>query len=266
MSRLQVEITIGLLLVLISSFVMVVYGVMETDRMGSRDGEILGESVEKGAELFETNCAPCHGDRGKGIPGIAPPLTEADFFTERLTAVGWNGTLQDYIIATVSTGRPVSTRPQLYVGAGVPAMPAWSQDYGGPLRPDQIRNIANYILSWEEAALSGEVIEVLATPTAVAVTPESRGQAVYAQMGCGACHTISGISAGTLAPNLTQIGTVAETRVEGMTAEEYITQSIIDPNAFVVEGFQPDLMPKTFGEQLTDEQLSDLVAFLLAQQ
>jgi hypothetical protein len=51
-----------------------------------------------------------------------------------------------------------------------------------------------------------------------------------------------------------------------MTAEEYITQSILDPNAFVVEGFQPDLMPKDFGEKLSDEQLADLVAFLLAQQ
>jgi mono/diheme cytochrome c family protein len=266
MSRLQIEITIGLLLVLISSFVMVVYGVLETDRLSSRDSEILGESIEKGADLFENNCAPCHGAQGKGIAGIAPPLTEADFFTERMTAVGWNGTLQDYIIATVSTGRPVSTRPQLYVGAGVPAMPAWSQQYGGPLRPDQIRDISNYILSWEELALAGGEIIPLATPTPVAVTPESRGQAVYAEMGCGACHTISGISAGTLAPNLTQIGTVAETRVEGMTAEEYITQSILDPNAFVVEGFQPDLMPKDFGEKLSDEQLADLVAFLLAQQ
>ncbi|MDX1435985.1 MAG: c-type cytochrome [Anaerolineales bacterium] len=266
MSRLQIEIFIGMIIVLISAVVLVIYGVLENDRMDLRGSEIRGEAIEKGAELFESNCAACHGDRGKGITGIAPPLTEADFYTERMEVVGWNGTLEDYIISTVSSGRRVSTRPELYVGAGVPAMPAWSQQFGGPLRTDQIRDIAAYILSWEELAIAGGSIEVLATPTPVEITPESRGQALYAQLGCGACHTITGISAGALAPNLTQIGTVAETRIDGYTAEDYITESILDPNAYVVEGFQPDLMPQTFGEQLSDEELSDLVAFLLAQQ
>ena len=219
MSRLQIEIFIGMLIVLISAFVLVVYGVLENDRLDTRGMEIRGESIEIGAELFESNCAACHGDRGKGITGIAPPLTEADFFTERMAATGWNGSLEDYIIATIASGRPVSTRPELYVGAGVPAMPAWAQEFGGPLRPDQIRNISDYILSWEELALAGGEIEVLATPTPVEITPESRGQALYAQLGCGACHTITGISAGALAPNLTQIGTVAETRIEDHVVE-----------------------------------------------
>jgi mono/diheme cytochrome c family protein len=266
MSRVQIEISIGLLIVLIASFVLIVYGVQENNRMDTRTSEIRGEAIEKGAELFETNCSPCHGNRGKGIQGIAPPLTEADFFTNRLREVGWNGTLEDYIVATVSTGRPVSTRPDQYVGAGVPAMPSWSQDFGGPLREDQIRDIASYILSWEDAALAGEVIEVLATPTPVVVSPESRGQLVFASMGCGACHTITGISAGTLAPNLTQIGTTAATRKDGYSAEQYITESIMDPNAYVVEGFQPNIMPQDFSTRISSDQLSDLIAFLLAQQ
>ncbi|HEY63384.1 MAG TPA: cytochrome C, partial [Caldilineae bacterium] len=51
---------------------------------------------------------------------------------------------------------------------------------------------------------------------------------------------------------------------EGFSAEDYIRESILSPKAFVVEGFQP-LMPQNYGEQLSQQELDDLVAFLLAQ-
>jgi hypothetical protein len=59
---------------------------------------------------------------------------------------------------------------------------------------------------------------------------------------------------------------VAETRKEGTSAEEYIRESILNPNAFVVDGFQPNIMPQIYGQQLNNQQLDDVVAFLLAQQ
>ena len=27
-------------------------------------------------------------------------------------------------------------------------MPTWSQDYGGPMRPDQIRDLVNFVMNW----------------------------------------------------------------------------------------------------------------------
>ena len=78
--------------------------------------------------------------------------------------VGWAGTLEDYIVSTVSTGRTVSTRPELYVGGGKPAMPAWSQQFGGPLREDQVRNLATFILNWEATALGDVELAELPTP------------------------------------------------------------------------------------------------------
>src|SRR3989304_872699 len=63
------------------------------------------------------------------------------------------------------------------------------------------------------------------------------------------------------------VATRAATRVAGLTAEEYIRQSILDPNAYVVEGFADEngesVMPNNFGETLSEEQISDLAAFLL---
>ena len=50
-----------------------------------------------------------------------------------------------------------------------------------------------------------------------------------------------------------------------MSAEDYILESILDPSAHMVEGFPDDVMPKNYGNLLTSEELSDLVAFMLAQ-
>ena len=47
------------------------------------------------------------------------------------------------------------------------------------------------------------------------------------------------------------------------TAEEYIRQSIIEPEAHTVEGFTAAVMYPNDAEDLTDQQIDDLVAYLL---
>lgn len=261
MNRVQIEITLGLVFVLISSIVLMNYASNEEERMLEYAQAQEAQAIEVGATLFENNCSTCHGKNGEGVPGLCPPLNDVNFFQGRVTEVGWAGSLEDYIIATVASGRLTSTRPQLYAGGGRPAMPAWSERYGGPLREDQIRNIARYILNWEATAKG----EVVLTPVEGVYDPNdplSRGEKVYVENGCGGCHTLGGLSAGVVGPNLTQIGTTAATRIEGISVEEYIRQSILNPNAYVVEGYPENVMPQNFSEILSDDQINDLVAFL----
>ena len=267
MARTQLEIFFGLLLVSIAVVAVIYVGFTEESRMAEWTQSHQAEAVEVGAELFEINCSGCHGAKGEGVPSLAPALNDRHFFTERVKQVGWQGSLEDYIISTVSTGRVVSTRPE-YVGGGKPAMPTWSERYGGPLRDDQIRNIAAFILNWEATALGQVQLAELPTPTPApeeAADPVARGKQVYMSAGCAGCHLIEGVSNGVVGPNLTKIGEVAATRKDGVSAEEYIRESILNPNAFVVETFQPNLMPQTYSQQLDNKQLDDLVAFLLAQ-
>ena len=63
-------------------------------------------------------------------------------------------------------------------------------------------------------------------------------------------------------PSFAGIATRAAKRVPGMSAEEYIRQSILDPNAFVVDGFS-NVQTMNFGNQLDDAQINDLIAFLM---
>ncbi|MCJ7533922.1 MAG: c-type cytochrome [Anaerolineales bacterium] len=267
MSRFNIEILLGIILVSLTTVLLVVYGFNEEERMEKESETQHAQAIEVGASLFENNCSGCHGIKGEGITGLCPPLNDGEFFTTRMKEVGWSGSLEDYINSVVSSGRAASTRPDEYAGQGSPAMPAWSDQYGGPLREDQIFSISQFVLNWESTALEDVVLEELATPTPgpeEASDPIARGQRVYLDTGCGGCHTIEGLSAGTVGPNQTHIAAVSEVRIPGMSAEEYIRQSVLEPSAYVVDGYPDNVMPKNYSELLAPDQLSDLVAFFLS--
>lgn len=97
------------------------------------------------------------------------------------------------------------------------------------------------------------------------------GQGQGAATACFTCHTIEGLAGATglLGPDLTHIGTEAANRQPGVSAEEYLRQSITKPETFVAEGVEravPGLMLTALTAGLTDADVDALVAFLLEQQ
>jgi nitric oxide reductase subunit C len=80
--------------------------------------------------------------------------------------------------------------------------------------------------------------------------------------GCVTCHSLEeGVV--VVGPSIAGIGARAATTVAGQSAEDYLRESILDPNAYVNEGFDADVMPTNWSEVLTDEQVDQLVAYLL---
>jgi mono/diheme cytochrome c family protein len=92
----------------------------------------------------------------------------------------------------------------------------------------------------------------------------SPGAQLFNAQGCIGCHMVKG-QGGVVGPNLSTIGTVAATRKPGTDAAAYIRESIVNTNAVVAPGFQPNVMPATFGQTLTPEQVDQLVNYLLEQ-
>lgn len=95
------------------------------------------------------------------------------------------------------------------------------------------------------------------------------GEALFKQSmiagapGCSTCHSLQpGVR--MVGPSMADAGTVAAA-VEGMSAEAYLRESIVEPDAQVTEGFTPGLMFQDYGDRLSQEQINDLVAFLLTQ-
>ena len=102
------------------------------------------------------------------------------------------------------------------------------------------------------------------------------GQEIFLSNGqCYTCHTIAGKSEiGVLGPALTGIGADAATRKPGMSAEEYLRESILEPDAFIEEGCMtgagtacsPGVMaPLVTAANLSDADVEALVQYLLTQ-
>lgn len=80
--------------------------------------------------------------------------------------------------------------------------------------------------------------------------------------GCVTCHsTEQGVT--IVGPSLAGIATTAATAEAGKTAEEFIKESIVDPNKVVTQGFNPNIMPQNWGQVLSEQQINQLVAYLM---
>lgn len=130
-----------------------------------KSAEVLAQdpvAMGIGERLFANNCAGCHGSDGKGSKGF-PNLADGDWLY---------GGKQETIVESITKGRN-GVMPPMAAAVGT---------------PDDVRNVANYVLS-----LSG-----------------SAHNAIAAQMGrtkfgaCAACHGADGKGNAALgAPNLT---------------------------------------------------------------
>jgi cytochrome c oxidase subunit 2 len=99
------------------------------------------------------------------------------------------------------------------------------------------------------------VIGTLQTETTVTKGDPAAGKAVFDAQGCGSCHTFEPAgSTGNVGPNLSDA-------LKDKDAA-FIQQSIVDPNAEIASGFQPNIMPQTYGSSLSPKEIADLVAFL----
>lgn len=78
--------------------------------------------------------------------------------------------------------------------------------------------------------------------------------------GCVTCHSLEP-DVVVVGPSQAGLAIRAETRVPGQSAEQYIRNSILHPNDYVVEGFVEGVMYQNFATDLTPEQIDDLVAY-----
>ena len=100
-------------------------------------------------------------------------------------------------------------------------------------------------------------------PTASPASGTALGQQVAARSGCTACHSINGTK--LIGPTWQGLAGKNETLQGGATVlvdESYLRESIVSPNAKVVDGYQPSIMPLDFGTRLSADEISALVAYI----
>ncbi|MDA7827399.1 cytochrome-c oxidase, cbb3-type subunit III [Rhodobacteraceae bacterium] len=139
----------------------------------SADPELLGYAKNKGAAVFRTWCAQCHGSGAAGVQANGyPNLLDNDWL--------WGGTIDD-IHTTITHG----IRNTADEDARFSQMPA----FGEILEPTDIHAVANYVMSLSGDAQDPSVVEAGAT--------------VFMD-NCSACHAEDGTGDRFQgAPNLT---------------------------------------------------------------
>jgi mono/diheme cytochrome c family protein len=187
--------------------------------------------IARGRVLFTTKCGVCHALAQAGTSAtIGPNLDDA--FAAAREAGGFDAaTVEGIVKAQVEDPRPSNGNP----AASMPADVVEGQD---------LDDIAAYLGKY--AGVPG------------AAPPEVEGGAgaqVFANNGCGGCHTLAAAnSGGTTGPSLDEV-------LPGQSEAE-IEESIIDPNAKIAQGYPANVMPATFKESIQPEEIKELVEYL----
>jgi len=191
-----------------------------------------GDPIQQGAKLYAENCAVCHGAQGEGRVGARLQ----DFPSINPKA---------FVKATVANGVPGSK------------MPAWSRARGGPLSDAEIDAIAAFIATWTTGDITPAPTEpprpVTPLPTVSGVTGDPTRGAQLFQQNCVVCHGARG--EGRVGANLAR-------PLASAFPAALIKQT-------VSEGVRGSTMPawaKANGGPLTDQQIDDVTAFVVAMQ
>ena len=283
----QIKIVIGTIAFMLTMMVFGYSALREPARLERFANAELGRSIEAGGHIFTNNCATCHGTDGKAetcfnaagaqIACQGLPLNFNGLLcgepSQRMTDMGWSGTKAAYVLTTVAAGRG-------------PIMPTWSEQFGGPLRQDQVRDVTNFVLNWESETLCAAPVitydwpetadEFLARADEVQPGDPTRGGELFSiTYGCQACHgSLDGTVAAALGPSLINIETDGATRVEGMDAATYVYHSILYPSDHIAPecptgpcAGPPSAMPANFGSRMGEnpQDMADILAALLGQ-
>jgi mono/diheme cytochrome c family protein len=187
--------------------------------------------LERGRALFAQNCGACHVLAEAGTAATIGPNLDATFADARESGMG------DDTIAGV-------TRDQI-------ANPRAIRE-GDPLR-DRVFMPADIVTGQDADDVAAYVGSVAGVPDIA--PPEVTVEQLFVDS-CGGCHTLA--AAGTVSdtgPDLDEI-------LPGQDPDQ-VRESIVDPMANISPGFQPGIMPDNFGDILTEDQLNELVQYLL---
>jgi mono/diheme cytochrome c family protein len=187
--------------------------------------------IARGRVLFETKCGVCHALAQAGTTAtIGPNLDDA--FAAAREAGGFDAaTIEGIVKPQVEDPRPSNGNPS----ASMPADIVEGQD---------LDDVAAYLGKY--AGVPG------AAPPEVEGGP---GAQIFANNGCGGCHTLAAAnSGGTTGPDLDEV-------LPGQSEAE-IEESIVAPDAKIAQGYPAGVMPETFGEKLSEEELKELVEYL----
>lgn len=226
---------------------------------------------------------------------LAESLNEGEALTETTAITATTAvTAATAITATAPTTAPVAVTETVAVTATTPVTTAAAVTEAAPVEVAAAITTTTPVTESAEAAAEPTVeptaeptaaptaeptVEPTAAPAAAEAAPAAGGvpsaetvAPIFTKGTCVACHVIPNIpgAVGVIGPNLTEIGAAGATRIPGYTAEQYIRESILNPNAFIAPecptgACLPGVMLQNLADILSPEEIDLVVAYLAAQ-
>jgi len=190
----------------------------------------------KGRSLFVQQCGQCHVLAQAATTGKIGPNLDAAFAAGR--AAGQDSdTIKGVVSSQIAYPRPG---------------PANAPDNPAIVMP------ANLVTGQDAEDVAAYVGEVAGVPGAAPPkVPGGPGAQVFANNGCAGCHALAAANAGgVVGPSLDDV-------IPGQAAAQ-ISQSIVDPEAQITQGFPSGVMPETYDDDIPPDQLKQLVDYLIS--
>lgn len=111
-------------------------------------------------------------------------------------------------------------------------------------------------------------------PDPLTLTPAERGDLWHVTYACNSCHSIDGSVDGYAGPTWQGLYGATRTFADGSTAtadDAYIRNSILNPNAQIVQGYPINVMPQNYAQQFAEleaqygnqfDVIDDLIAYI----
>jgi mono/diheme cytochrome c family protein len=194
--------------------------------------------LSKGKAAFVEKCGSCHTLARAGTAGTQGPSLDKAFQTALADGID-RETVEGIVHKQILHPRRNSIMP------------------AGLVEGEDATDVAAYVAY--AAAKSGDDQGALAT---AGLAQAKTGEQIFTAAGCAGCHTFSPAgSNGNIGPDLNELKAAAAKYAKDKTPEEYVQESIVQPDAFIVPGFG-NAMP-SFQGRLTDKQVQTLVEYLL---
>ena len=223
----------------------------------------VGEKIYNG----KGTCTLCHNPVGGRAPLLEPVASVA---LDRIKDPSYKGkakTVEEYIHESM-----VDTSAYVVAGFGKKG----SNDTVSPM-PDVSKGAIglsgveiNAVIAYLQNVAGVEVTVPLPTGDEGAAPAEGAEAApvklaenaaeAFGKFDCVSCHMVPGVEeGGDIGPDLKLLAAEGGKRKKGMSAEQYIVESIVNPNAFVGEGFDADMMPADYAGKIMVSELNMMV-------
>jgi len=196
-----------------------------TEEEPSAEGMVEAPVTDAVAALGKFNCSACHDLEGSGAD-LGPAL----------------GGIASRMNRTQLMGAILDPNAEIAEGFDEGLMP---DDLGEEMHASELLLIVDYLMALPQAEVSDEEDDE---------GPATNAIDAIDNHGCGGCHDLDGSEA-ELGPKLNGIA-------NRMSRDE-LKAAILDPNAIIAEGFEADLMPDDFGDDIVDSEMTLILDYLM---